>query len=267
MSEALSLRSVTLRRGRHPVLSGLDLQVERGALVGVIGPNGAGKTTLLEAITAGIPYEGSLRALGREVGRLPSGERSRFRTRVGLVPQLGMDAPTVPLTVEEVVAIGRTGRRGLFRPLGRADRQICTTWIERLGLQGMRKRPFTRLSGGERRKVHLARALAQEPELLLLDEPAGHLDLRWQEALREIVGDLWRQTGLTVIMVTHEVRHLPEGCGRVVLLGQGRLLGSGPPDAVLDPTLLSRAFGVPLEVAQRDGRYHLLPRAGPRGPA
>ena len=259
MTDALRLRSVTLSRGRRTVLRELDLQVKRGEFVGVIGPNGAGKTTMLESFTGAVSYRGSLSVLGEEVGRLPPGGRSRFRTRIGFVPQLGTEVPTVPLTVREVVAIGRTGRSGLLRRLGREDRRICATWMERLGLTELSARPFRRLSGGEQRKVHLARALAQEPELLLLDEPAGHLDFRWQEEMTALVGSLWRETGLTVIMVTHEVRHLPAGCDRFVLVGDGRLLGSGSAKSVLDPALVSRAFGVGLEVVQREGRYHLLP--------
>ena len=107
--------------------------------------------------------------------------------------------------------------------------------------------------------MHLARALAQEPELLLLDEPAGHLDLRWQEEMTRLVGRLWKETGLTVIMVTHEVRHLPPGCDHLLLLGNGRLLASGHAEDVIRAPLLSEAFGVPLEVVRKDDRYHVVP--------
>ncbi len=256
---AVSLYNTTLRRGERSILQGLGFEIPAGEFLAVIGPNGAGKTTLLESLSGGVRHTGRITVLGREVSSLRPQERSRFRTRLGIVPQLGETTPTVPLTVEEVVAIGRTGKVGLFRRLGRRDLLICSEWIERLGLGPLRTRPFSRLSGGERRKVHLARALAQEPDLLLLDEPAGHLDLRWQEEMTQLVGRVWRETGLTVIMVTHELRHLPEGCSRVLLLGNGRLLASGSAKEVIQAPLLSKAFGVPLEVVQRDGRYHVVP--------
>jgi ABC-type cobalamin/Fe3+-siderophores transport system ATPase subunit len=257
--EILSLGGVTLHRGRRTVVHGLDLRLGRGELLGILGPNGAGKTTLLEALTAEVRYQGSLRVFGREVAGLRPEERSAFRTRIGLVPQLGERAPTVALTVEEVVSIGRTGRAGPWRRLNRTDREVCAHWIERLGLTALAGRPYPRLSGGEQRKVHLARALAQQPELLLLDEPAGHLDLRWQEEMTSLVARLRPEIGLTVVMVTHEVRHLPPGCDRLVLLGGGRQLAWGETAQVLQADLLSQAFGVPLEVIQRGGRYHVLP--------
>ena len=233
MGEALRLRDVLLRRGERVVLRGLDLEAARGDFLGVIGPNGAGKTTLLEAMAGSHPYTGSLRVLEQEVGGLSAAGRSRLRTRIGFVPQMSAETPVVPLCVREVVAIGRTGRAGPFHALSARDREICHHWMEQLGLLELAGRSYLRLSGGERSKVHLARALAQEPELLLLDEPAGHLDLRWQEEMTELVRRLWRSTGLTVVMVTHELRHLPAGCDHLVLLGQGRLLGSGRAESVL----------------------------------
>jgi iron complex transport system ATP-binding protein len=262
--EILRVQDVRLRRHRRWVVEGLGFFLNRGELLGVLGPNGAGKTTLLDALTGEIAYEGSLRVFGREVSGLRSEERSAFRTRIGLVPQLGEQAPPVPLMVEEVVAIGRTGRAGILHRLSRQDREVCARWMERLGLSPLAKRPFPRLSGGERRKVHLARALAQEPELLLLDEPAGHLDLRWQEEMTALVETLRQETGLTVVMVTHEARHLPSHCDRIVLLECGRMLASGDTREVLQSGLLSRAFGTPLEVILRDGRCHVLPaQTGP----
>lgn len=256
---AVRLYNTTLLRGGRAILRDLNLELPLRGFLGVIGPNGAGKTTLLDAISGDVPYTGGLQVLGQEVSALRPQKRSRFRTRLGMVPQLGETTPQVPLTVEEVVAIGRTGRAGLFRPLSRTDRLVCAEWIERLGLAPLSRRPFSRLSGGERRKVHLARALAQEPDLLLLDEPAGHLDLRWQEEMTLLVGRTWRETGLTVIMVTHELRHLPAGCDRMLLLGGGRLLASGSAEEVIRAPLLSEAFGVPLDVVHRDGRYHAVP--------
>jgi len=155
----------------------------------------------------------------------------------------------------------------MLRRLSAADRSICASWADRLGLGTLQRRPYSDLSGGERRKVHLARALAQEPELLLLDEPAGHLDLRWQEELTFLVERLWRDTRVSVVMVTHEFRHVPAGATRLVLLGQGRVLASGSDEDVLRPDVLASAFGVEVEAVRRGGRLHLLPRERRSGEA
>ena len=155
--------------------------------------------------------------------------------------------------------MGRAGVRGLGRTLTPEDRRICEDAMRQVELDAIADRAFGVLSGGEQRKVHLARALAQQPDLLLLDEPAGHLDLRWQEAITQLVGRVWRAQELTVIMVTHDPRHLPAGITHAAILDAGRLLRMGTLTEAMDAKLLSQLYGLPLRILETEGRYVVLP--------
>jgi len=261
MSEpAIELRDVSVAIGEKTVLDGINLAVDRGEMLGIIGPNGAGKTTLLHLMN-GLrhPTSGSITVLGCELSSLNSAELARLRHTIGFVPQLPPHDTCVPISARQVVEIARTARAGLFRRLGTEDRQIIDKWLKRLGISDFADRAFPSLSGGEQRKVHLARALAQEPEIILLDEPASNLDIYWQEELTSLIEELWRATGLTVVMVTHEVQHLPASCARIALLSDGRIKGIGKPDDVFRNDLLREVFGSEVEIAKRNGRFYLLP--------
>ena len=254
MSDAVLAEGLTVQRGSARLLDGVSLRLARGDFLAVLGPNGAGKTTLLQTIPALIACTGGLTVLGQRIDRLSALERNALRRRIGYVPQLQTrPSPVLPLSVREVAELGC---------LDRTDRAArVESALDETGLAALADRPYHVLSGGEQRKVHLARALAGEPELLLLDEPAGHLDLRWQEWITQWLGRRWRRGGLTVVMVTHDLRHLPAGITRVALLRAGRLLREGPPAATLQPDILSDLFGWPLRVLEADGRYHAIPEA------
>ena len=240
---ALSVRGLLVRRRGVPVLGPLDLEVGRGELWGVVGPNGAGKTTLLRAI-AGLERAdaGSVMVAGQPAG-------TGARGVIGWLSQQTDQPPEVPFTVDEVVSFGRTGRRGP------EDLTAVDGALGSLGLGALRGRRYRELSGGERRKVELARLLAGRAELLLLDEPAAGLDLDWQERMTALVGELVQRHGRTVVMVSHDTGRLPAGCDGVLLLDRGRAAACGPPREVLTGAALSAVFGVPLEVAERGGRF------------
>jgi len=257
---AVSFESVCVRLGGRPVLEDITLRIEPGELVGVIGPNGAGKSTLLMLVN-GLrrASEGSVTVLGRQPDRLSSAQLARLRREVGYVPQLPERARNVPVSVRQVVEIARIGRAGIGRGLAPEDRDIVEAWLHKLGMAHLADRPFNALSGGEQRKIHLARALAQEPKVLLLDEPASNLDIRWQEELTGIIQDLYTQTSVTTLMVTHEVQQLPSLCRKMALIHEGRLEAVGAPSDVLKTEVLRRVFGERMEVLERNGRYHLLP--------
>ena len=251
MSDAVVAEGLTVLRGGTRLLDRVSLRIATGEFLAVLGPNGAGKSTLLQTLPALIACTGGLTVLGQRLDRLSALKRNALRRRIGYVPQLqSRPSPVLPLCVREVVELGC-----LDRPA-----RVALA-LEETGLAALAERPYHVLSGGEQRKVHLARALAGEPELLLLDEPAGHLDLRWQEWITQWLGRLWRRGGLTVIMVTHDLRHLPAGISRVALLQEGRLLREGPPATTLQPEVLSNLFGWPLRVIEADGRYHAIPEA------
>ncbi len=240
---ALSARGLVVCQRGIPVLGPLDLEIGCGELWGVVGPNGAGKTTLLRAI-AGLERAdaGGVTVAGRPAG-------AGVRGLVGWLSQHSDQPPEVPFTVAEVASFGRPGRRSPD------DQRAVADALEALGLTGFSERRYRELSGGERRKVELARLLAGRAELLLLDEPAAGLDLDWQERMTVLVGELARRHGRTVIMVSHDTGRLPAGCDGVLLLDRGRAIACGPPRDVLTGANLSGVFGVPLEVAERGGRF------------
>ncbi len=249
-------QGLEVRRQGRTVLGPLDLEVLPGDLVGVVGPNGAGKSTLLRAL-AGVdpPAAGRLEVCGQPLDRR-CGRRSALRVEVGSLLQHHEFSPDLPLSVAEVVGFGRVGRRSLLARPGPEDAEAVERAVASLGLGPLRSRLYRELSGGERRKVQLARLLAQGARLLLLDEPAAGLDLEWQERLTGLVGLLHRDAGAAVVMVTHEVGHLPASCTRVVLLRAGRAVASGRPAEVLRPDLLTATYGCAMAVAEEAGRYH-----------
>jgi iron complex transport system ATP-binding protein len=262
VTEAVEMQRVTVRHRHTTILDDVSFSLAAGAFLAVLGPNGAGKTTLLNAMPGFVRFAGHLSVLGQNIESLSPLGRGLLRKRIGYVPQLHARAASlIPLTVREVVEMGRAGIRGPARSLTEEDRRICADAMREVELDRLADRPFGVLSGGEQRKVHLARALAQQPDLLLLDEPAGHLDLRWQETITQLIGRVWRATKATVIMVTHDPRHLPVGVTHAAILSGGRLLSIGPLKEAMNAERLSELYGLPLRVLETDGRYVVLPEA------
>lgn len=241
----LELRGVMVRRGARRTFGPVDLEVGSGELLGVVGPNGAGKSTLLDLLSGRL--------------RPTSGER-RLSGSAGYLLQHHDYLPDLPFTVEDVVLFGRLGRGRVPARLGARDREAARLAMERTTLSGFERRLYRELSGGERRKVHLARLVAQGADLLLLDEPGSGLDLDWQERLVELVGSLHREGGRTIVMVSHEVHLLPRETTRVMLLEEGRVVALGPPPEVLTSERLTRLYRRTVDVEARCGRYHALRR-------
>jgi iron complex transport system ATP-binding protein len=259
MSAAIEFDRVTIHRGGRAALTGISLQFSTGSLTAVLGPNGAGKSTLLRAINGELPAAaGALRVLGEPVGSLGWRAAARLRRRIGVMPQAVDQLPAVPLTVREVVELGRVAHGRPGAALDVPSRRLAAAWMERFGLGPLANRSMAALSGGEQRKTHLARIFAQEPELILLDEPAGHLDLPAQDALTRLIAEVWRETRATVVIVTHELRHLPSDTSDVVLLAKGKVRAAGPVATHLTSAALSEVFEEPLEVVRRHGRYAAL---------
>ena len=262
MSEpAIAAEGLTIRLRAHTALRDLSFQVAQGQILGVIGPNGAGKTTLLRAVLGMYaPHAGALRVLGRDPSSLRPPQLAEFRTHVAYVPQLDFARSGIPLTVREVVEISRAGRAGLLRGLRATDHEAVRLWLERLGLSTLANRPYDELSGGQQRKVQLARALAQEPSLLLMDEPAANLDLAWQQALLDLIEHVVAATHVTLVVVTHDVSLLPASCDAVLVLAEGRRMALGPPEEVLTPQAVSDLYGLPLDVERRADRFRVISR-------
>ncbi len=231
--------STTYEGEKRPAIEDIDLEVMRGELLAVIGPNGAGKTTLLETINGLLRSEGLVRVLGLDVRR----QGREVRRRTGYVPQDFMVPPETPFLARDVVMMGRVARLG---PLGRPSRrdwEVVMSVMEELGIADLADRPVGKLSGGQQQKVMIARALAKEPELLLLDEPFSSLDARSRRKVCDILSDLRSDRGVTALVVTHDLSAMPEECDRVVLLNGGRITACGEPDEVFSSEAFLRAYG------------------------
>jgi zinc/manganese transport system ATP-binding protein len=215
---------------RVPAIRDIDLTIESGEFVAIIGPNGAGKTTLLETINGLLPHtRGQVWVLGRDVARFGP----QLRSQIGYVPQEFQFDETTPVLVRDVVLMGRYGRIGLFRRPTAEDYAQVQEALELLGLAELAERPLGKLSGGQQQKVLLARALAKEPKILLLDEPFSHLDCAAREEVAELIARWHRERSLTVLIVLHDLEAIPRSCHRVVLLNGGRILHDGARERVV----------------------------------
>ncbi|MFN2469699.1 MAG: metal ABC transporter ATP-binding protein [Gaiellaceae bacterium] len=227
MQLAVELRGVSFSyRAGHPVLEGVDLVVGRGEFVAIAGPNGGGKTTLLRLVL-GLerPDEGVAQLFGETAHAF-----SRRRT-LGYLAQRAQLATEAPATVREVVASGRLAAGGLLGPLRRRDRAIVGEAIERVGLSEVADRPVRTLSGGQQQRAFIARALAGEPGLLVLDEPTTGVDVEGQDALASLLDTLHRELQVTVLYVSHEFGAVERYVERVVLV-RGGIVFDGPPAAL-----------------------------------
>jgi ABC-type Mn2+/Zn2+ transport system ATPase subunit len=235
--------------------------VERGEVLAILGPNGAGKSTLFK-ILCGLRHAqaDTLEILDTPMQTLGRWGKDRLRVRIGYIPQELAGKCEMPLTVREIAAIGQTGRKGLFRRLDDHDRERVDHWLTFLKISHLADRPYGELSGGEMRRVLLAKAMVQEPDMLLLDEPASHMDLQTREQLVELLDNLYRQTGLTILLVSHEVEIIPPCCRRIVLLQQGRLIADGPAEAVLTQNRIEDFYGANVTLLARKNRFMLIPR-------
>ena len=234
----LTLEGVGTRLGGRWVVDGVDATPPAGALTGLLGPNGAGKTTLLRMIAGLIsPEKGAVLVEDENVEAIPRKTRAQ---RIALLEQ--ESTSSVPLTVREVVALGRIPHRSMFGAdpdPGAVDDALVAASAAHLA-----DRPWSSLSGGERQRVHVARALAQRPELLLLDEPTNHLDVSAQLALLAFVRDL----GTTTVAALHDLNLAAAFCDHVLVLADGRLVAAGAPADVLTPALVSDVYGVDCDV-------------------
>lgn len=256
---AIQVADLTVVRRGRAALDKVSIIVPAGSILGVLGPNGAGKTTLISALAGFLkPTRGSVRILGQDLARLSAALLRALRQKIGLLPQLSEVNELMPLTAREVVAIGRAGRAGLGKRLSSKDHELIENALTVFGLAPLADRAYPRLSGGERRKVQLARVFAQEPELLLLDEPMANLDAAWQDSLRRELQAWWELGNITVVMISHELHHLPEACQNIALMSEGRVIAMGPPEQALDPALLAEAYGRGVKLAEHDGRAYLL---------
>jgi len=253
MSE-IELTGVSVALGGRDVVREIDATVEKGDWVGLIGPNGAGKTTILRAVCGLVGYRGSVAVQGDEVSDLPRRELGR---RIALVPQV----PSTPvwMTVGEYVLLGRTPHLGALARESESDRVIVTWALQRLDLLPYAERPLGTLSGGERQRAVVARALAQEASIVILDEPTTALDIGHQQQALELLEDLRAEEQLTLVAAMHDLTLAAQYVDRMVLVRDGRIVADGTPADVLTEEGITEHYDASIRVLEVDGRVAVVP--------
>jgi iron complex transport system ATP-binding protein len=245
---ALALDRVSVTLGSACVVNRLSTEIEDGEWVAIIGPNGAGKTTALRAVAGLVGYDGSVRVFEDDASVLP---RKKLAQRIALVPQV----PLIPgdITVREYVLLGRTPHLGYFGSERRADHVAADAALDQLDLIPFAERRLETLSGGERQRATLARALAQDAPILLLDEPTAALDVGRQQQVLELVDGLRTSRGLTVLSTMHDLTLAGQYADRLLLLDGGRLVAAGSAEEVLTRALITEHYGAEVEVVDAPG--------------
>lgn len=242
---AISINDLSVSYDRKRVLSNIFLEVEEGQRYGILGPNGSGKSTLLKAMLGLIEdYTGTISVLGEDV--------SRVRRRVVYVPQRSEIDFSFPATVRDVVLMGRYPHKRVFQRMNAEDARLAEEAMRELDILDLRDRQIGELSGGQQQRTFLARALAQQADVLMLDEPFVGVDIPTEEKIIEVLRNL-SEAGKTLLVVHHDLQAVPEYFDHVVLLNQ-RLVASGPTEEVFTPENLRLAFGGQLALLQQAGQ-------------
>ncbi|MEM2927029.1 MAG: ABC transporter ATP-binding protein [Candidatus Bathyarchaeia archaeon] len=215
---------------RRPAIKNVSLSIRRKELVYIVGPNASGKTTLLETINGLLPpYKGRVFVLGRNVQT----HGSEVRREIGYVPQDFMVDPGEPYKALDVVLMGRYGKMGILRSPKEEDLERAMETLRLMEIDDQANKPVGKLSGGQQQKVMIARALAKEPKILLMDEPFSNLDPEARERIPELIGRLHEERGLTTVIVTHDVHRISRLCRRVIVMSSGRIVADEEPENAL----------------------------------
>ena len=257
--KTLRLENISFRYQDGPrVLQELSCTIPAGEFWGIIGPNGSGKTTLLKVIDGILrPQDGTVSIDDRTIGVMSRAELARM---IAVVPQ--ESDPVFPFTVEEVVLMGRAPHLGRFAFEGAHGRGIAREAMERTGVALFARRAMNELSGGERQRVLIARALAQQPKLMLLDEPTAFLDIKYQKAVFDLLMELNRDEGLGILAVTHDLNLASLYCDGLILLSRGRVHAGGTPEAVITREKIAAVYetDVRVECDGESGRPRVMLR-------
>jgi iron complex transport system ATP-binding protein len=246
MNPAIETRNLSFAYKDRAVLHGVSLSVERGGMVGILGPNGSGKTTLLKILSAVLSGEGSVRLNGRSIESYSRRDLSRL---FAVVPQ--ESHVSFPYTVAEIVLMGRASYHSPFALEGKEDLEVARASMELTNSLSFSHRYLHELSGGEKQRVMMARALAQEPRILLLDEPSAFLDLKHQVQMFELLRRLNRERGLTIVAALHDINLAALFFPRLVILREGEIFCDGSPRDVLTEKNIEEVYGIRVRI-ERD---------------
>ncbi len=255
MVSIISISGLTVDLGNQRILDAVDLNIDAGEWITIIGPNGAGKTTMLRSLLGTVEHTGAIELDGSE----PTKPIERAR-RLAYVPQ----SPVIPggMLVGDYVLLGRTPHRGVFGRDSDTDCNIAMDVLTRLDLADFTMREVGSLSGGERQRVVLARALAQQADIVLLDEPTTALDLGHQQDVLDLVESLRRDRGLTVVATLHDLTLAARYGDRIAVLSGGRIVETGPPSAVLTAATIAEHFGATVRIIDDPDGPVIVPTTG-----
>ncbi len=241
MEKIVEISSVdtTYEGEKIPCLKDITLHIKKGDFIAVIGPNGAGKTTLLETINGLLESScGEIKVLGKSLKR----NGSVVRKNIGYVPQDYSIDELTPFLVSDIVLMGRYGRIGLLNPITKKDREIAKKIMRYMEIDEISKRPIGKLSGGQAQKVMIARALAKEPQIMLMDEPFSNLDFEARKEVSEKLVDLHKKQNITFVIVIHDITSIPSVCNRVIVMDNGKIVADGSREDILKPDLMDIGY-------------------------
>ena len=239
MNAIIKAQNISVSINEKEIVHGISLDIPEGKVTAIIGPNGCGKSTTLKALSRILPYKGSVTFKGHEMSTLSQREFAKCLAILTQSPQAPSD-----LTVNDLVEMGRFPHRGFLGRAGKDDKEHVEWALEQTGVKEMRYRLLNTLSGGERQRAWIAMALAQRPEVLLLDEPTTYLDICHQLEIMQLIGRLNQELGLTVVMVVHDLNHAIMYADHVVVVKAGQLVTSGAPREIITADLLADVFKV-----------------------
>ena len=239
MNAIIKAQNISVSINEKEIVHGISLDIPEGKVTAIIGPNGCGKSTTLKALSRILPYNGSVTFKGQEMSTLSQREFAKCLAILTQSPQAPSD-----LTVNDLVEMGRFPHRGFLGRAGKDDKEHVEWAMEQTGVKEMRYRLLNTLSGGERQRAWIAMALAQRPEVLLLDEPTTYLDICHQLEIMQLIGRLNQELGLTVVMVVHDLNHAIMYADHVVVVKAGKLVTSGAPREIITADLLADVFKV-----------------------
>lgn len=254
----LELAGIQFSYGSSDILRNVCLNVENGEILSLVGPNGSGKTTILKCINRILkPKRGEILLEGRNIDTMKSKELART---FGYVPQ--SSPASFPLTVFDMVLLGRKPYIGW--KIGKSDREAVFKIIKQMGLDEMAFRTFNELSGGEKQRVLVARAFAQEPQVLLFDEPTSNLDLRYQFEILDIVAGMVKRGGLSAVMAMHDLNLASRFSDKIVMLKSGTIFAAGRCPEVISTGNIREVYGIEVAVCIDSGKLHVVPVASVR---
>ncbi|HPS53986.1 MAG TPA: metal ABC transporter ATP-binding protein [Sedimentisphaerales bacterium] len=256
---SVKMSQVQVAAGGKKILDIGELDIKAGEFVAITGTNGAGKSTLIKVCCGLIkPNRGAVIFNDINIYKVTGWRQSNLRKHIGYIPQATEYNAELPFTVSEIVAMGPTAAKALLQKLNSNDRKTIDYWIDQVGLSDRKRQTFRSLSGGQQQKVLIARAMATEPGVLMFDEPCSSLDFNWKYQITEMIDRLYQANRMTVLMVCHEINLLPQGCNRVILLHDGRIVADGDKEQVINSQAIRDAYQCEMETVKIGGRDYVI---------